>query len=273
MLRRQFLAWAAGAVGATAAGGLYYRRRASAQAAGAPEHPRYASAAGILETSIGATYGWVDIGGRTARLSSFNGRVPGPILEVKAGDTVRLHLNNHLPEATNLHYHGLHIPPTGNADNIFLTVPSGESLTYEFTLPRNHPAGLFWYHPHLHGFSAKQVSMGLAAPLVVRGDLDRLLEVAAAREQFLVLQDFSLSSGGTGTHMRGRGSSQVAVSGRFNPEFPIQQNGLVWLRFLNASSWCYHLRDGRVSDPQCARFRGTRTAGSSKPIASTQSLV
>ena len=48
-----------------------------------------------------------------------NPKAAGPLIEARAGDTVRLRFKNELPEATNLHYHGLHVPPTGNADNSF----------------------------------------------------------------------------------------------------------------------------------------------------------
>ena len=63
---------------------------------------------------------------------------------------------------------------------------------YAFRLPAHHPAGLCWLHPHLHGSVARQVSLGLAAPLVIRGALDAVPEMAAAREHILVLQDFEL---------------------------------------------------------------------------------
>jgi FtsP/CotA-like multicopper oxidase with cupredoxin domain len=81
---------------------------------------------------------------------------------------------------TNLHYHGLHVTPNGNGDNSFLEVGSGESLTYEFDLPTDHPGGTFWYHPHMHGSVARQVSRGLAGVFIVRGELDQIPEIAKA---------------------------------------------------------------------------------------------
>ena len=182
------------------------------------------------------------IGGRPARLFAFNGQVPGPLFEARPGDDITIRLNNGLAESTNLHFHGLHIPPTGAADNIFLHVNPGESLRYQFTLPRNHPAGLFWIHPHLHGSVARQVSRGLAAPFVIRGEIDAIPEVAAAEEHILILQDFELDPRGTVTEpstqelMRGREGSTLAVGGAINPVIPILQDGLLRLRLVNASS-------------------------------------
>ena len=243
MLRRNFLLWGAGAAGVAVAGTVYYRRRADVWKTVYAQGVPYSSVAGILDGSIDVLDQPVQLDGQLARLYSFNGSIPGPAITVTPGDAVRLRLNNYLAEPTNLHFHGLHVAPTGHADNIFLEVPPGESLQYEFTVPRNHPAGMFWYHPHLHGRSEKQVSMGLAAPFLVRGDLDQLPEVAAAHEHLLVLQDFpSLNPGGNmaGMHEHGGGTSRVAVTGRYNPELTIAENGLARLRFLNASSSVYY---------------------------------
>ncbi|MEA5499230.1 multicopper oxidase domain-containing protein [Limnoraphis robusta Tam1] len=114
----------------------------------------------------------------------YNGQIPGPRLEAKPGDTIRINFTNKLSQPTNLHYHGLHISPTGNADNVFLHIPPGESFTYEFTLAKNHPSGTFWYHPHLHGLVAEQLFGGLAGLLIVRGEFDEIPEIKAAQEQF-----------------------------------------------------------------------------------------
>jgi FtsP/CotA-like multicopper oxidase with cupredoxin domain len=64
-----------------------------------------------LELVAQATRGTLADG--PAELLTYNGRSPGPLLEVKSGDRVRLGLRNGLNQPTNLHFHGLHIPPTG----------------------------------------------------------------------------------------------------------------------------------------------------------------
>ena len=99
---------------------------------------------------------------------------------------------NRLEEPTNLHFHGLHISPTGEGDNPFRKVEPGETANYEFTIPEDHPAGLFWYHPHFHGLVARQTSYGLAGALVIRGEVDNLPEFQAAQESIVVFQDFDL---------------------------------------------------------------------------------
>ena len=203
----------------------------------------YSSKDGLLAVDLEASYARLNLGGKTAYLMSYNGQVPGPRLEAKPGDTVRINFTNNLPQPTNLHYHGLHIPPTGTADNVFLKIPRGEGFTYEFTIPKNHPAGTFWYHPHVHGFVADQVFGGLSGLFVVRGDLDEIPEIKAAKEEFLVLKDFDLDNNGRiippseGIKMTtGRTGRSIAVNNRFNPTLSIPKGGLLRLRILNASA-------------------------------------
>lgn len=113
----------------------------------------------------------------------------GPTIVARPGDTLRLRLTNNLPaddpsclqqhaniniphcfNSTNLHMHGLWVSPAGNSDNVFLTFKPGISFEHEYSIPVDHPAGTFWYHPHLHGSTALQVSSGMGGALILRGD-------------------------------------------------------------------------------------------------------
>ena len=144
----------------------------------------YTSTDGLLDLDLEASYRTVNIDRQPATLMAYNGQVPGPRLEAKPGDTVRIRFTNNLPEPTNIHYHGLNISHSGNADNVFLSVEPGETFAYEFTIPEDHPAGTFWYHPHRHGFVADQVFAGLSGFFVIRGELDEIPEVQSASEAF-----------------------------------------------------------------------------------------
>lgn len=248
--RRQVLGLGLAGLGAAVAGptlwGQAQRTAARAQPAGAA---RLASSGGAADLELVARLTPGSIPGGPAAVLTYNGRSPGPLLEVNAGDRVRLRLRNELQQPTNLHFHGLHIPPTGSADNVFLSVLPGGSTTYAFTLAPDHPAGLFYLHPHHHGHSADQVFGGLGAVLVVRGDLDRIPEVAAASETVLVLKDFASAADtvdagmgvgmGMGMGMRrmlGREGPLLTVNGEFNPGLTIPSGGLLRLRLLNASN-------------------------------------
>lgn len=82
----------------------------------------------------------VPIAGDAAmRAWTFNGTVPGPILHVRQGDTVRIVLTNEASVAHSIDLHAAEI----DAGTAFRSIPPGESLSYTFT-PRF--AGAFLYH-------------------------------------------------------------------------------------------------------------------------------
>lgn len=146
-----------------------------------------------------------------------------PTIDVKPGDTVRIKLNNQLPandlscnkegdentphcfNRSNLHSHGLWVSPTGNSDNVLTSINPKVSFQYEYNIPPEHPAGTFWYHPHVHGSTALQVSSGMAGAFIVRGnrlpsesangDIDTLLQEANIKERILVLQQIQYACG------------------------------------------------------------------------------
>ena len=257
--RRSVLSLAAGVSAAAGAAVLLGRsksgrldsfRSAVSQSGGqlfASASARHRSTGGVLELDLTAEETAVAIPGAAPRLLTYNGQLPGPLLEVEPGDDVRLRLHNRLGEPTNLHYHGLHIPPDGIADNVFLSVAAGASQDYRFTIPEDHPAGTFYYHPHHHGSVADQVFAGLGGVLIVRGALDRIPEVAAAREEVLFLKDLPAADGsatrgmamgpGMGMElMQGRQGPVLTVNGSLNPEFTVPAGGLLRLRIVNGSS-------------------------------------
>jgi FtsP/CotA-like multicopper oxidase with cupredoxin domain len=67
----------------------------------------------------------------------------------------------------NLHTHGLHVSPSGNADNVLLSIPAGMGNTYDYAVPTDMPNGLYWYHSHRHTVTAQQTYMGLAGLLEI----------------------------------------------------------------------------------------------------------
>ncbi|MEA5475765.1 multicopper oxidase family protein [Synechococcus sp. CCY9201] len=240
--RRSFLALAAAGAGGLVLGrGALCRAQPSAVMAG-PAVIR--SSGGLLDLDLvaGATPGWLPQG--PSWILTYNGRSPGPRLEVRPGDAVRLRFRNTLEQPSNLHYHGLHVSPGGSADNVFLSIPGGESFAYAFEIPADHPAGLFYYHPHRHGTVSDQVFGGLGGMLVVRGELDELPEVRAAREEFLFLKDFPAATEGSTRgygfspmqRIWGRQGELLTVNGQIQPNLQVSSGGLLRLRLVNASN-------------------------------------
>jgi manganese oxidase len=86
--------------------------------------------------------------GTTLNLWGYNGSAPGPTIEINEGDRVRIIFENHLPEPTAIHWHGLEVPvdmdgmPGISQPHIL----PGERFVYEFTLNQN---GTYFYHSHM----------------------------------------------------------------------------------------------------------------------------
>ena len=97
-----------------------------------------------------------------------------------AGHPVPLYPEQMTSSPINLHTHGAHISPRGNADNVLLHIPPGMSNTYTYDIPRNMPQGLYWYHSHLHGLTAAEVYSGLVGLLAI-GRTDGNLPVVTER--------------------------------------------------------------------------------------------
>ena len=92
---------------------------------------------------------------------------------------------------SNLHYHGLHISPLGTADNMLVVVPRNGTYRYLFQIPPNHPAGLYWYHAHVHGLVTNQVSRGAAGMIyVANAYTDRVAGLGIRRRLMLLQQAY-----------------------------------------------------------------------------------
>jgi FtsP/CotA-like multicopper oxidase with cupredoxin domain len=98
------------------------------------------------------------------------------------------------PTATNLHFHGLTVPPVCHQDEVVRTsiAPQDPPFEYRFRIPQDEPPGLYWYHPHIHGFSSVEVQGGASGALIVEG-LERANHaVAGLPERVLVIRDQNL---------------------------------------------------------------------------------
>ena len=88
------------------------------------------------------------IPGRVIDLWGYNGSAPGSDHRSEQGDRVRIVVDNHLPEPTAMHWHGLEIPieMDGIAGDSQNPIQPGGRFVYEFTL---HQEGTFFYHSHM----------------------------------------------------------------------------------------------------------------------------
>lgn len=93
---------------------------------------------------------------------------------------------------TNMHFHGLNVPPVCHQDDVLTTlIQTGQTFQYQIQIPTNEPPGLYWYHPHPHGYTALQVNGGAAGALIVGGIEKVKPQVLGLTERvFVIRQQF-----------------------------------------------------------------------------------
>ena len=127
--------------------------------------------------------------GAAGALEASAGGYLGPIIRAQRGQRVRIDLINGLPESTIVHWHGLHVPETMDGHPRFAIEP-GERYVYEFTVINR--AGSYWFHPHPHGRTGKQVYSGMAGLFLVSDEEEAALDLPRGAQDIpLVIQDRS----------------------------------------------------------------------------------
>jgi len=189
-----------------------------------PEPYEVQSQAGVLRVQL--TYrNYVDRHGQMRYCYVDGQGDEAPLLRLKPGDLVVLHLRNDLtlPSSaqpargsstahyehamrgecgggemtslsTNLHFHGLTIPPVCHQDDVLKTlIPAhGQPFEYRFQIPPDEEPGLYWYHPHVHGFTSPQVLGGASGALIVEGIERANLKLAGLPERTFIIRDRDL---------------------------------------------------------------------------------
>jgi L-ascorbate oxidase len=168
---------------------------------------------------------------------------PAKLTHVTDPGGANLYLN-----PTNLHTHGFLVParaPTAAepsvGDYVFVSVFNSangtpapqmhehgsivmDALDYRIEIPKNHPSGLFWFHPHLHGLALNQVSAGLAGIITIGnvGDYARGDAVHApfphAQVRHMIVKDIQVLA--AGTIQFDRGPAQAANGEVLHQEDP-----------------------------------------------------
>lgn len=144
------------------------------------------------------------------------GIVESPTLRVNQGDTLKLGVKNEIQSdgstsvmkmapssepvcgdsgaitvsSTNIHFHGMNVPPKCHQDDVINTLiqPGSKGFQYNMQIPSDQPPGLYWYHPHIHGFAEFQVNGGAAGALIVNGMEKVRPEVAGLTERVFVIR-------------------------------------------------------------------------------------
>jgi FtsP/CotA-like multicopper oxidase with cupredoxin domain len=188
---------------------------------------------GVLTVALALNNG-VDSAGYTHDCFNYQNTdgstIEAPTLNLNPGDTLSLNLTNQLAlpssrsamrrsmhmgrvkgsapdtscnggsvtqNTTNVHFHGLNVPPVCHQDDVINTLiqPTDPPFQYTVQIPSNEPPGLYWYHPHPHGFTTDQVNGGASGALIVEGIESVKPQVAGLTEQVLIVRQQFLNPG------------------------------------------------------------------------------
>ncbi|MFC7447451.1 multicopper oxidase family protein [Rhodococcus daqingensis] len=126
-------------------------------------------AAGARHFTLSAGTGSTEIlAGKSTATWGFNGSMLGPTIRARRGDAIAFTIDNGLPEATTVHWHGMHVPARFDGGP-HQTIEPGARWEPAWTV--NQPGATLWYHPHPHGSTEKHVYRGLAGLFLVDDDV------------------------------------------------------------------------------------------------------
>jgi suppressor of ftsI len=200
------------------------------------------SSNGLLDFVMTAAPGQVQLGKHTFNGLLYNGAYVPPTLRARRGDTLQITFRNNLESGldrteflgpicagvgtpSNLHFHGMSVSPQANGDNVFVHVQPGETFRYQVHIPtsgRQGP-GLFWYHPHAHGFVNQQILGGLSGALVVDGMDEIFPLLRGLPERIMLIKQVQLDDG----------SEIISINGQVNPLIEIRAGELQFWRIAH----------------------------------------
>lgn len=208
-----------------------------------------------------------DLSGRSVSGASYNGSFVGPTVHLAPGEHVQLTLVDHLATPTDLHFHGMHLSPSGSADDVSLSVAPGHSFPYELDIPADQPQGTFWYHDHDMCMGPatvpcadveSQVFAGLAGTIVVGDDRSLLPSgLRAITAHTLVFKDVQVDATGhilqdtpTGATINSDAPAVRLVNGELQPVLTMRPGEVQLWRLANEGANIFYdlaLEGGRFT--------------------------
>jgi FtsP/CotA-like multicopper oxidase with cupredoxin domain len=200
--------------------------------------------------------GTTDFGHGATPTWGVNGAYLGPTLRAERGEQVRIRVRNDLPEDSSLHWHGMHLPAEMDGGP-HQPIPAGG--TWEPHWRVDQTAATLWYHPHLHGDTARHVYRGVAGMFLLDDPAERQLRLPrtyGVDDIPLILQDKKFHDDGTLDEdpamfqSAGLTGDTIVVNGTVDPYLDVTTE-LVRLRVINASNtrpYTLELDDGSGFD-------------------------
>ncbi len=194
----------------------------------------------VPDTIMGTTFNLVVdeskklfIAGDSSDTYGINGDYLGPTLIMNEGDFVQMNVTNNLANTTTMHWHGMHVAPEDDGGPHTPIAP-GETWSPDFTVLDE--ATTFWYHPHLHHYTAEQVYFGAAGMILIRDNnpiANQLPHTYGVDEFPLIIQDKSFDT--LNQFIYTEMADTMMVNGTLGPYLEVPGQ-MVRFHILNASN-------------------------------------
>lgn len=190
--------------------------------------------------NINATKVQRKVDGKIVEMFSYNNQIPGPILKVREGSTIRVNFTNNLDHESTIHWHGIRL------ENRFDGVPhitqnpvkKGESFEYELEFP---DPGIYWYHPHVK--EEMQQEMGLYGAIIVEPNSQNYYN-KVDREEVIFIDDILMDDKGifpylkdkTNFALMGRYGNIYLLNGKENYQMKVKRGQIIRLFLINSAN-------------------------------------
>ena len=78
-------------------------------------------------------------------------------------------------------------------------IATNKPIQYDIYIPANHPSGIYWFHPHVHGLNVNQISEGLSGLITIGSVTDYVSPppgMSTIPTRYFVLKDMQVLSSG-----------------------------------------------------------------------------
>jgi FtsP/CotA-like multicopper oxidase with cupredoxin domain len=187
----------------------------------------------IEEVTIEVAPGFVN------KVFAFNGQVPGPLIHVKQGDDVTVHVTNNTTLPHTMHWHGVNQIGSWHNDGVpgvtQDAIQPGDTFTYKFTVDR---PGSLWYHCHVNVWE-HVATRGMWGPLIIDPKNPSDLEKKVTKDAILMMNTWESAY----ANSYGKGGAPQDISDYFSvnaKSFPytqpirVKKGDVLRLRFYGA---------------------------------------
>jgi FtsP/CotA-like multicopper oxidase with cupredoxin domain len=175
------------------------------------------------------------------KVFAYNGQVPGPLIHVKQGDDLIVHVTNNTTLPHTIHWHGTYQTNTWKMDGVpGITqepIMPGDTFTYKFKADRQ---GTLWYHCHVNVNEHAGIR-GMWGPMIVDPIKPLPIEKTVTKDVIMMLS--SWESQNAGKYGQGGTPSDVdnywSINGKSFPmtqPIRVKKGDVVRVRFIGAGS-------------------------------------